>query len=80
MSEDKVLRDDNTLAFNNFESIDRVTVYSYRVDYSRFRLFWRIYYRVWRIYHRIREKEEILGIDRSPNENWSDSYRIRNLE
>lgn len=80
MTDEKInsylLTDNNTLASDNFESMDRLTPSTYRCDYSRLRGLWRMYYLVISIKNKIHDYlfVDVYGIDREESD-WTEVYR-----
>ena len=61
-----LLQNENTLASNEFESMDRVTKQTSRCHYTRLRGLWRMYYLVISIKNKIHDYlfMDVYGIDR----------------
>ena len=72
-----LLSDRDTLASNEFESLDRVTRETGRCHYTRLRGLWRRYYLVISIKNKIHDYlfVDVYGIDREES-NWTEAYGV----
>lgn len=70
-----MIPDENTLASNEFESMDRLTHKTYRCNHSALRGLWRMYYLIISIKNKIHDYLfiDVYGIDREDT-GWTEAY------